>query len=88
MDYFVYIAENPQKRLYIGQTTDPNKRIICHNTKRGSLFTTKYGGFRIVYRERYSSLVEAMRREKQLKGWSRKKKEALITGNLKLLKEL
>jgi predicted GIY-YIG superfamily endonuclease len=41
-----------------------------------------------VYSEAYSSRIEAMRREKQLKGWTRAKKEALISGNLKLLKKL
>lgn len=88
MNYFVYIAKNPQNRLYIGQTTNLTKRIVCHNTKRGSLFTTKYGDFHIVFHEKYSSLLEAMRREKQLKGWTRKKKEALIASDIKLLKEL
>jgi len=88
MDYFVYIAKNTQNRLYTGQTTDLDQRILRHNKKRGALFTERFGDFHIVYHEKYQSLLEAMRREKQIKGWTRKKKEALITGDIKLLKEL
>ena len=46
------------------------------------------GEFELVYQEDYVTRIEVMRREKQLKGWTRAKKEALITGNLELLKKL
>ena len=88
MEYYVYIAKNPRGKIYIWQTTDLDKRILRHNDKRGSLFTAKYGDFRIVYHEKFLSLLEAMTREKQLKGWTRQKKEALVKGDLKKLKEL
>lgn len=45
-------------------------------------------GLQLVYSEEYATRLEAMHREIQLKGWSRAKKEALITGNLKILKKL
>ena len=70
-----------QKTFYIGITFDVNKRIIEHRSK-DSFFTKKFSEIQVVYIEKYKSKYEAAKREKQLKGWGRKKKQMLIDGNL------
>jgi len=57
-------------------------------TSKSAKFTKEHATFNLVYQEEYSLRIEAMRREKQLKGWTRAKKEALIAGNKELLKKL
>ena len=87
MPYYLYIAKNSQKQLYIGQTSNLKRRIKRHNSKNGGKYTSDYfGDFKIVYYEAYTTRKEAMRRELQIKKWSRAKKEALIQGDLKRLK--
>lgn len=89
MDYFVYMAKNSLGNLYIGQTTVLESRILRHRKGRGARFTCiNKSDFQIVYNERYRSLEEATKRERQLKGWTRAKKEALIASDLDLLKKL
>lgn len=87
--YFVYILRNNQNKLYIGQTTNLSARVGRHNSGQGSRFTKQYSmSFVLVYSEQYETQLKAMQREKQLKGWTRAKKEALIAGDIDLLKEL
>jgi predicted GIY-YIG superfamily endonuclease len=76
--------------LYIGQTNNLEKRIREHidHLEKAAKFTKEHGDFKLVYQEEFNTRLESMRREKQLKGWTRAKKEALISGNLKLLKIL
>ena len=84
MSYFVYILRTSSNTLYIGQTNNLPKRIKEHREKKGK--TAKYihyfPTFELVYQEIYPTRKEAMRREAQLKRWSRSKKEALISGNI------
>ncbi len=86
--YYLYILRNIHNRLYIGQTADLQKRLKDHKTSHAAKFIKDYGKFELVYTEEFETRVQAMRREKQLKGWTRAKKEALIAGNLELLKKL
>lgn len=87
--YFVYILRNSQNKLYIGQTTDIKARIHRHNSGQASRFAKQNSpNFKLVYSEQFQTLKEAMNREKQLKKWTRAKKEALIANNLDLLKIL
>lgn len=90
MSYTIYIIRFSNNQLYIGQTNNLNQRLKDHlsKTSRASKFSKENGDFELVYQQTYSTLAEAMRREKQLKGWTRAKKEALIKGDLKLLKKL
>lgn len=76
--------------IYIGQTDNLKRRIKEHMEEldKAAKFSRDFGGFRLVYKEEFESRLEAMRREKQLKGWTRAKKEALIIRNLDLLKNL
>lgn len=75
--YYVYMAINNYGKLYIGISGNPESRLKEHNTQRGSVFT-KSGNFKIVFKERYSTLPEARQREIQIKKWRREKKENLI----------
>jgi len=76
--------------LYIGQTNDLEKRIKEHRkkTSKSAKYIRYFPSFSLVYSETYSTRKEAMQREIQLKKWSRAKKEALVRGNLDLLKKL
>lgn len=75
--YYAYIAKDKRNKLYAGITENLQKRINTHNTKQGALFT-KSGNFQLVFFEEYSTLIEARRREIQIKKWRREKKENLI----------
>ena len=90
MPYIVYILRFSNNNLYIGQTNNLQQRLKDHKNKttRSSKFSKENGEFKLVYQEEYKTQLEAMRREKQLKGWTRAKKEALVTGNIELLKKL
>ena len=85
---WVYIAELGDGRFYVGVTNNPERRALEHRLGE-SIRTTRIFGFkRILYLEIHPDLTSARGREQQLKGWSRAKKSALITGNRALLKEL
>lgn len=90
MIYTVYILKFSNNKLYIGQTGNLNQRINDHRNKasRASKFSKDNGNFDLIYKENFPTQLDAMRREKQLKGCTRAKKEALISGNLELLKKL
>ncbi len=76
--YFVYMVKNDFGKLYVGITENLRKRLYYHNTKQGAQFTQGKAKFILVFHERYNSLVEARKREIQIKKWRRDKKEALI----------
>jgi len=76
--YHVYILTNQSRTLYIGVTSDLNKRIRQHKTKCVEGFTARYKVDQLVYYEEFATPAEAIAREKQLKGWTRAKKIALI----------
>lgn len=88
--YYVYILRFVDNSLYIGQTNNLQKRLEEHrgNQSKGAKFSKEHGEFDLVYTENFNTRLESMQREKQLKGWTRAKKEALISGNIKLLKKL
>ena len=89
-NYFVYIIRTQNNNLYIGHTNNLNRREIEHkHFHHGAKFIHDDGSnFNLVFTGKYFTRTEAMKREKQLKGWTRAKKEALITGDLELLKKL
>ncbi len=76
----VYIVTNKtNSTLYTGVTSDLKKRISEHKNKvYPSSFTAKYNLAKLVYYEGFHNIEEAISREKQIKGGSRKKKEELI----------
>ena len=78
-DYFVYILSNKtDSTLYIGVTNDLLRRVWEHKEKSAAGFTAKYNVNKLVYYEVAGDVDVAIAREKQLKGWNRRKKEALI----------
>jgi len=76
--YFVYIMASPSGTLYIGVTNDLERRVAQHQQDAIEGFTEKYGCKKLVYFESTEDINSAIVREKQLKGWIRKKKEQLI----------
>jgi putative endonuclease len=78
-DLFVYILTNERRTtLYIGATNDLESRLWQHRNGEGSKFADKHNLTLLVYYETYPEPSAAIAREKQLKGWTRTKKEALI----------
>lgn len=90
MRYIVYILRTSSNTLYIGQTNNLEKRLREHQNKstKSAKYIKYFASFEPVYLEEYPTRLEAMRREYQLKHWTKAKKEALIAGNLDLLKKL
>ena len=80
-NYFVYILTNVNKTvLYTGVTNDLQRRIDEHtNTLNTQSFTSKYNCKFLIYFERFQNIEHAIEQEKRIKGWSRKKKENLIS---------
>ena len=76
--YYVYILSSPTGTLYIGFTNDLIRRVYEHREKLVDGFTKRYNIYRLIYYEEYGDINEARDREKQLKGWRRKKKLDLI----------
>jgi putative endonuclease len=76
--YFVYIMTNRSKTLYTGITNSLIRRVREHKLGIGSGFTAKYTLDRLVYFERFEDVHNAIEREKEIKGWRRSRKIALI----------
>lgn len=85
---WVYILRCCDGSLYVGQTQDVEQRVRTHNDGRGARFTSTRRPVALAYSEGYQTEIEAIARERQLKGWARRKKEALVAGDLVLLKKL
>ncbi len=84
----MYILQCSNGAYYTGSTVDLQKRITQHQSGNGANFTKKFLPVKLVYFEEYKRIDQAFYREKQVQGWSRAKKEALIKGNTNLLKPL
>src|SRR3972149_743280 len=76
--YYVYIMTNRSKTLYTGVTNDLTRRVFEHKKKMVDGFTRKYNITKLVYYEETNDIQVAIGREKQIKGWLRSKKIALI----------
>ena len=77
--YYIYIMSNKtDSTLYVGVTNDLERRVAEHRSGAIPGFTEKYHCHKLVYFERYSDVNQAIAREKQLKKWSRSKKDWLI----------
>ena len=78
-DYYVYILTNSRHTvLYIGITNNLVSRLYQHKEKQTKGFTSKYNVNKLVYFEQTTDPIAAISREKQIKKWSRIKKENLI----------
>ena len=76
--FFTYIMTNASRTLYIGVTNDLVRRVMEHKAGKIKGFTSKYNINKLVYYEEGDDINSAIYREKELKGWKREKKIALI----------
>jgi putative endonuclease len=77
--YYVYIMTNwNNKVLYIGITNNLGRRVYEHKNKLVNGFTAKYNVNKLVYFDSTSDVKSAISREKQIKGWTRRKRNELI----------
>lgn len=76
--YCVYIMASRSHCLYTGVTNDLVQRVFIHRQRVPGSFTARYDITRLVYYECASNILSAIAREKQIKGWGRKKKLELI----------
>jgi len=81
MAFYVYILKCSDGSFYTGHTDDLDKRLWQHENCDASSYVSSRRPFALVYSESFNSRIEAKASEKQIKGWSRKKKEALIRGD-------
>lgn len=86
--YYVYIMTNRSGTLYVGVTNDLERRMYEHKNKLVPGFTSRYRITRLVYFEETSDIESAIEREKQIKGWRREKKTALIESSNPQWKDL
>ncbi len=84
---FVYILECSDGTFYTGSTIDLDKRLAEHQNGQGANHTKKRLPVELVYIQKFPRIDEAFYREKQIQGWSRKKKQALIENNFDELKK-
>lgn len=78
MTFFVYMLRTSGNALYIGQTNNLEKRLKEHKEGKGAKYMRFVSSFELVYSEEYKTRGEAMKREYELKTWSKAKKEVLI----------
>jgi putative endonuclease len=84
----MYILRCSDGSYYTGSTKDLIKRMEAHQSGKGSNHTRKFGPVVLIYYEEFDRIDFAFEREKQIQGWSRKKKEALIDSRKNELKLL
>jgi len=85
---WMYILECADGSYYVGSTVDLDKRMNEHILGMGAKYTARRLPVILVYGEEYSSIAEAYAREKQVQGWSRAKRQALIRGEFENLPAL
>lgn len=76
--FFVYMVRCADGTLYTGWSNDPHARVEAHNAGKGAKYTRSRLPVSLVYSEECESLSAALKRERELKPWSRARKEALI----------
>ena len=86
--YYVYILTNTTRTLYVGVTNDLERRMYEHKNKLVPGFTSKYNVTWLAYYEQTSDVESAIAREKEIKGWRRSKKVALIESSNPRWKDL
>jgi predicted GIY-YIG superfamily endonuclease len=86
--YFLYILRCSDNSLYIGHTNDLDRRFGEHGEGSGSVHTAEKVAVEVVWGEEFQTREEAYLRERQIKGWTRRKKEALVAGDWDRMKFL
>ena len=85
---WMYILECCDNSYYVGSTKDLKRRLSQHQEGNGSVYTSGRLPVKLVYCEEYERVADAFYREKQVQGWTRRKREALINGTPELLPAL
>jgi len=85
---FTYILKCADSSYYTGSTKNLEKRLTEHNSGLGANYTRNRLPVQLMYYEEYLNIEQAFYREKQIQGWSRRKKKALMNGNSNLLPTL
>ena len=88
MKGWMYILECSDGSYYTGSTNNLELRLAQHQNGEGANHTKKHSPVKLVYSEEFQRIDKAFYREKQVQGWSRKKKEALINGEFDKLPQL
>lgn len=88
MKGYMYILECADGSCYTRSTKDLELRLLQHQNGEGANHTKKYLPVKLVYFEEFDRIDNAFYREKQVQGWSRKKKETLINGDFEKLPDL
>ncbi|MBQ3716699.1 MAG: GIY-YIG nuclease family protein [Fibrobacter sp.] len=88
MSSYMYILKCSDGSYYTGSTRDLEKRVMEHNMGMGANYTRKHLPVELVYFEEFQRVDDAYAREKQVQGWTRSKKEALIKGQFGKLTDL
>jgi len=76
--WFVYILLCSDNSLYTGSTNDLDKRFLAHTSGKGGKYTRSHKVLKIVYREALNTKSEALKREIEIKSWSRTKKISIL----------
>lgn len=87
-EYFVYLLKCNDSSYYIGLTSDLEQRFAEHQNGQGGFYTASRLPVQLMFVQSFASKDDAIVIERQLKGWSRKKKEALIKQNWNQIKVL
>ena len=88
MPWSIYILKCSDSSYYVGHTAHIENRLKAHNCGKGAKHTAIRLPVTLVYHEPATSKATAMKREQQIKHWSKAKKEALVRGDLLSLKKL
>lgn len=86
--HYVYLARCADGTLYVGNTSDPTERLRRHNDGDGGRYTKWRRPITLILVEHFETLESALRRERQIKGWTREKKLALAEGDVEKLHAL
>ena len=88
MSSYMYILKCSDGSYYTGSTRELEKRVMEHNSGLGANYIRKHRPVELVYFEEFQRVDDAFAREKQVQGWSRAKKEALIQRRFDRLTDL
>lgn len=80
MKYYTYILLCDNGSYYTGHTNNTNSRLYRHINKQGAKHTSQNKPIELLWKQEFKTEIEAIKREKQIKGWSRDKKDKLIKG--------
>ena len=88
MGYYVYMLRCCDNSIYTGKTTDIDWRFVQHQTGFGGDYTSRRRPVDLIWCEHFATEHEAFLVERQIKGWTRAKKEALARGDFDRIREL